>query len=51
MYIENTPTPTAESENTGMTSYCGTGKELLGSEKPQMLRACTPASTQQEKMV
>ena len=35
MYIGNTPIQTAESENTGMTLYCGTGKELPEFEKPQ----------------
>ena len=50
MSTENTPIQTAESENTGMTLYCGTGKELPESEKPQMLRVCTPASNRLEKM-
>ena len=51
MYIGNTPIQTAESENTGMTLYCGTGKELPEFEKPQMPRSFTPASSRPERTV
>ena len=50
MSTENTPTPTAESENTGMTLYCGTGKELPESAKLQMPKSSIPAFSQLVKM-
>ena len=49
MYIGSTSIQTAESENTGMTLYCGTGKELPESVKPQMPRSFTPVSSRRER--
>ncbi|WP_024852297.1 hypothetical protein [Mediterraneibacter gnavus] len=38
MSTENTPTQTAESENTGMTLYCGYGKGITGIRKNHRCR-------------